>query len=347
LAAGRGSGRAVLWPLVDYKATGTPISLPVREGPVTSIAFSGDGRWLVTASKERTEHTAYVWDLADPAAAPVVLGNTAGRTFAVTISPDSHWLATVNWETGIELWNLAGAQSGAQAIMQADLGARDAFFSLDSRWLATLGSQGIHLWTLAEDDAVSDSMQLVDQAASALVFAPDPRQLVAGLHDGNVLLWELALGQPTATPTHLTQVEQPVLGLAIGPADQRLAIGDGKGVTWLTLDPTTSLSRDPLSLGAEGHTGRPLAISGGDRWLLTVGSERTGSYPSLQENDKGDVYLWNLRLDPLIKLACQTVRRNLDRSEWDRYFPGEPYRKTCPDLPNHPSVTHEQETGTQ
>ena len=31
--------------------------------------------------------------------------------------------------------------------------------------------------------------------------------------------------------------------------------------------------------------------------------------------------------------ACRVAGRNFKTAEWDEFFPGEPYRVTCPDLP--------------
>ena len=39
--------------------------------------------------------------------------------------------------------------------------------------------------------------------------------------------------------------------------------------------------------------------------------------------------LWNLQLNGLIDLACRTAGCNLTRKEWEQYFPGQEYRKTC------------------
>jgi hypothetical protein len=43
----------------------------------------------------------------------------------------------------------------------------------------------------------------------------------------------------------------------------------------------------------------------------------------------GTVRLWIVSLDELIELGCRQVRRNLTPEEWERYLPGQAYRKTC------------------
>ena len=64
---------------------------------------------------------------------------------------------------------------------------------------------------------------------------------------------------------------------------------------------------------------RPPAVPGVVRWLATASWDRTAR-------------LWNLRLDELMDLACQVAGRNFSRVEWDQYFRGQPYRKTCETL---------------
>jgi hypothetical protein len=40
-----------------------------------------------------------------------------------------------------------------------------------------------------------------------------------------------------------------------------------------------------------------------------------------------------MRLDELRDLACRTAGRNLSEEEWKTYFRGQPYRRTCDDMP--------------
>jgi hypothetical protein len=76
-----------------------------------------------------------------------------------------------------------------------------------------------------------------------------------------------------------------------------------------------------------GHEGfiPAVAISPDNHWLVTGSEDKTAR-------------LWNLRLDGLVELACRTAGRNLSADEWKQYMGEEPYHKTCPKLPVHPSV---------
>jgi WD40 repeat protein len=46
------------------------------------------------------------------------------------------------------------------------------------------------------------------------------------------------------------------------------------------------------------------------------------------------IILWDVNLASWQDRACRVANRNLSQAEWEQYFPGEPYHKTCPDLPS-------------
>jgi WD40 repeat protein len=117
-----------------------------------------------------------------------------------------------------------------------------------------------------------------------------------------------------------------------------------------------------------------LLISPDEQWILTMPSDsneqlRLWNIPQMQQNPNTHpvllprlsasvismgftadsrslvivtsdnmVHFWSTQLDDLISQACQTVSRNLIINEWERYFPGQKYRQTCPNLPVHPSA---------
>jgi len=61
-----------------------------------------------------------------------------------------------------------------------------------------------------------------------------------------------------------------------------------------------------------------VAISPDNRWLVTGGATTR---------------LWLLQVNDLIDSVHTVAGRNFTADEWKLYLPGEPYRKTFPDLP--------------
>jgi WD40 repeat protein len=77
-----------------------------------------------------------------------------------------------------------------------------------------------------------------------------------------------------------------------------------------------NLAVEPLVF--KGHSGdvQQVLFSPDDHWLVTGSNDQT-------------IRIWNLNLGELLGKACQLASRNLTKLEWEIYFPGEPYRKTC------------------
>ena len=49
--------------------------------------------------------------------------------------------------------------------------------------------------------------------------------------------------------------------------------------------------------------------------------------------DDAWVYDVNSLGRPVEERACALAGRNLTTAEWERFLPGEPYRRTCPEFP--------------
>jgi WD40 repeat protein len=151
-------------------------------------------------------------------------------------------------------------------------------------------------------------LEISRSAPRALAISPDNHWLVTGGEDGMARLWDLRANDPTASPVVLRGHKDVVYALAISPDNHWLATGswDGTARLW--------------DLRANDPTASPVAISPDNRWLVTGSKD-------------GTTRLWLLQVNDLIDLARITVGRNFTTEEWMLYFPGEPYRKTFPDLP--------------
>jgi hypothetical protein len=67
-----------------------------------------------------------------------------------------------------------------------------------------------------------------------------------------------------------------------------------------------------------------------------VAFSRDGKYLATASNDK-TAGIWLIWPEDLIAEAGSRLTRNLTCQEWRQYLADEPYGKTCPNLPIHPS----------
>jgi WD40 repeat protein len=112
-----------------------------HEAIARAVAFAPDGRSLISASDDGAVRR---WDLAS--GQPTLLGRHESRVFGVAVSPDGATVASVGADKTVRLW--AG---GKAAVLRGHDGPVIALaFSPDGAQLATAGEeQTVRLWDLA------------------------------------------------------------------------------------------------------------------------------------------------------------------------------------------------------
>jgi WD40 repeat protein len=329
LATG-GPDFALLWEVSDLSAE--PVVLDARGASISSLAFSRDGRWLAAGGGDQL---ARIWDLQTPGAQPTVFEGHEGGVYRVAFSNDSRRLATAS--TGdtvatVRLWDVANP--GTEPVVLHGLQESpfsNATFSPDDRWLASSIKDGsVRLWDLQRPNG--DPVTLQGRGPSGLsghiAFSHDSRWLTCGSVDGTTRLWDLwdLMAEPAVLRGHESWIESVTFShdnrwLATASEDGTIRLWDvqNPGIEALVLRGQASQSYD-------------MAFSHDDQWLATV-------------NHDGSVHVWARSPKRLIEEACPTSGRNFTWEEWQRYFPGQEYRRTCPDLPVHSNVTAAQEGG--
>jgi WD40 repeat protein len=192
-------GTARLWNVATGKPVGTPL---VHSGPVTAVAFSPDGKLLLTGSETNGRGEARLWKAATgqllkrrPPAQNVgitaVAFSRTGRTF-LTVCPEQARL----WRTedcqpiGTPMKHPSPAQPFP--FPQWQLTAR---FSQDGKWIATGGADGTaRLWDAFTCKAKGEPLT-TSGPVLALAFSPDSRTLLTGSMKGGAQMWDVATGR--------------------------------------------------------------------------------------------------------------------------------------------------------
>jgi WD40 repeat protein len=273
--------------LIGYYNPGynTTMNLSGHRGPVNSVAFSTDSKWLVSGGEDGK---ILVWNALFPYIVHSLISPAAqGRRWNVegmVFSPDSKVLATSNWDNSIRFWDVEkGVILNEFYPNQGTLGVIS--MSPDGKKVAFSAGAGPHrVW-----DTQGNVLMTLDIPADSGVygtgFSPDGKWLATDKDAGKTVCWWGLVGQGN--------ICEPIPGDRIATRFEFLP--DGK--TMATASDTEVLLWDmtvtppkPRVLGVANGFIFGLAISRDGKWLAAGDGNFT-------------VRLWNLETEnpePLI-----------------------------------------------
>jgi WD40 repeat protein len=351
-AAGIGGGVARVWNLPQSDgepSAGQPemaLELPCN---AAAIVFSPDGRALITGD---TDGTISTWPLTSGAAVEV-LPHT-GAVTAVTFSKSGEMLVTASDVLRIFKAGAAGWSVVAEGKLPS--AASTVGFSPDGHWLVAILGKTVHFFsprTWTESPPALEPGGVV-----ALSFSPDGKWMATRtgrvsrraelVTPSRTQVWDLATRREVAWATHPDEDYRDINAMPERATFKPETGGDTKlaamSASWeaLRLGKKASRSSDgrwSVDLGtlSDVQSGREVelvkhedtindAVFSPDAvWLVTASSDRS-------------VRFWPLRAKELRTEAMARLGRNFTYDEWRKFFPDEPYSRTCDTLPVHPSV---------
>ena len=164
---------------------------------ILALAFSPDGRWLVSGT---TEGEIRMWDVATGEPLAVFAEPTArenlGHVSAVAFSPDRAWLAT-GTPTQLHLWDV---RTGHKIFSVSTVYKRGwvthhdypkplVFSPEGAIFLSGHSSGTIQLWDAKTGDRIA-ALDGHTQQVETLKFSPDGEMLVSTAQDGTIFLWD-------------------------------------------------------------------------------------------------------------------------------------------------------------
>lgn len=237
-----GLGESTNPPIAQIVDTATGHQTPFADEvpTITSAAFSGDGRWLVTSGNG-------TW-LRDGITGAKIAHLSGHRHRKLSFSPDGKQIAGARdkyldpGEDDVLLWDASSGQEiGKLSAPQGE--TFDIAFSHDGQRLATGGDDNlVHVWniaTLQEERLLRGH----DGAITRLEFSKDGARLVSRGTDGVARLWDVAAERVIVALDHV----EDVLNARFSPNSERLVTAsiDGGISIWDARHMTASINIPP------------------------------------------------------------------------------------------------------
>jgi WD40 repeat protein len=289
LASGSYDKNVKLWNLAEKKEIAT---LSGHTAGVRSVGFTHDGQLLVSGSADRT---AIVWNLADRKPIATLKGHTAAVR-AIAISPDGATVATASEDATVKLWKTSdwterASMSGTEGVMFWCLA-----FSPAGRTLAAGAFDGTVKLYDPSDGKERQMLRGPTEAITAVAFAPDAHEIIAGSVDKSLRRWKSKTDVPVANTATTTtadvekatelkaaeavtalngitlNVGQPVSSLAFSKDGKRIAVGGGAYRVAGSLQLWDVVKREKLWQSDEFKFGLPTVAFSTDEKRIAVGN---------------------------------------------------------------------------
>lgn len=300
LVSGSNDSTVHLWQVDVTDAKKAALQLRNKQGRFASLAVSEDGRWLAIAAAGHVASDVYVrlWDLAakDILNSFIDLPTYQGQLCSLAVSRDGDWIATGNEDGAVRLWRVSNLTRTVTAtdLRMHNEPVRALRFAADGKSLITAAGSGgrrgtVQSWSLGATDASADTV-LAKDAKGVELFAmtSDGRWLFTTSPEPSLRVRDLTADDEAGRV--LDGQTSPVQALAVSANNRWLATAGTDNTVRLWYIGPNGPTATPITIRTPHGLITGIAFAGQGDWLATG-------------NDRGNVQLWNLQVDDLIRMA--------------------------------------------
>ncbi|KAM3549502.1 hypothetical protein ARSEF4850_008817 [Beauveria asiatica] len=262
-------------------------TLEGHSGWVESVAVSGDGRHIASASRDEMVK---IWDAATGTLQSTLQGHS-GWVNSIDFSGDGRHIASASRDETVKIWDVATGR--LQSTLEGHSGSiHSVVFSGDGRCVASASrDETVKIW-----DAATGTLQSTLEGHSgsvySVVFSSDGRRVASASDDKTVKIWDVATGTLQSTlQGHSDWVRSVVFS------------GDGRRIASASFDKTVKIwdvATGTLQSMLEGHSGyvysvafssdgRRIASSSDDK-TVKIWDAATDMLQSTLEGHSGSIY---------------------------------------------------------
>ncbi|KAG8831557.1 hypothetical protein FRC17_002971, partial [Serendipita sp. 399] len=211
---------------------------------VCSVAFSRNGRRIVSSSYDRTVR---IWDAETGQQLGASLEGHEDKVSSVAFSPDGRRIVSSSYDKTVRIWDVeTGQQLGASLegheyatvrIWDVETGQQlgaslegheyavtSVAFSPDGqRIVSSSYDRTVRIWDVETSQQLGTSLEGHEDRVSSVAFSPDGRRIVSGSYDRTVQIWDAETGQQLGAS--LKGHEYPVTSVAFSSDGQRIVSG--------------------------------------------------------------------------------------------------------------------------